>query len=477
MVLEWYRRDQKAVAEALRRGEPPEMATTMASGPLDELVALHDELGVFSGLDSMWVERQRGGVDDRLLLRTLAVLPFLEAASLTAAAGLLFRDPAVLLHLGWSALQIQRGDNERYRGRQGRQAVSLPCSPETLRDELGRVSETEWLRIQQPAVRQLFEKRLVRGTHYAIDGTGLGPGLRLVCLVCVSDERPKIVAWRLLQGAASEKGKEAVVTRGLIEQLLEIGGKNSMDLLLVDALYADGPLLAWCKCQHGIDVLVPIPKEREIHRDLKQLAAGGLLTFERYSYVRTIQGHKQRRTVDLGVQQGVTCWDSYRAAARDYGATQPQLWACLVRPVDATNEDDRPWTLVSTRPWPSGAAAFEAFRPRWHIENDAYRELKEGWGLEEQRWSRNPIVQRGRVTLTCLAFNTAQVYLDKQGEKLAVRGIRRLRRHYNRQLGATPTIIFLARNYAIFPLEELLRLLGHSPRKSLMPCLPLLHPP
>jgi len=274
MVLEWYRRDQKAVAEALRRGEPPEMATTMASGPLDELVALHDELGVFSGLDSMWVERQRGGVDDRLLLRTLAVLPFLEAASLTAAAGLLFRDPAVLLHLGWSALQIQRGDNERYRGRQGRQAVSLPCSPETLRDELGRVSETEWLRIQQQAVQQLFEKRLVRGTHYAIDGTGLGPGLRLVCLVCVSDERPKIVAWRLLQGAASEKGKEAVVTRGLIEQLLEIGGKNSMDLLLVDALYADGPLLAWCKCQHGIDVLVPIPKEREIHRDLEQLAAG-----------------------------------------------------------------------------------------------------------------------------------------------------------------------------------------------------------
>jgi hypothetical protein len=25
------------------------------------------------------------------------------------------------------------------------------------------------------------------------------------------------------------------------------------------------------------------------------------------------------------------------------------------------------------------------YRPRWHIENDGYRELKEGWGLEEQR--------------------------------------------------------------------------------------------
>ncbi len=27
-----------------------------------------------------------------------------------------------------------------------------------------------------------------------------------------------------------------------------------------------------------------------------------------------------------------------------------------------------------------------AFRPRWHIEDDAYRELKEGWGLEKQHW-------------------------------------------------------------------------------------------
>ena len=37
--MEWYRNDKAAVAEALRRGERPDLATTMASGPLDELVA------------------------------------------------------------------------------------------------------------------------------------------------------------------------------------------------------------------------------------------------------------------------------------------------------------------------------------------------------------------------------------------------------------------------------------------------------
>jgi hypothetical protein len=280
-----------------------------------------------------------------------------------------------------------------------------------------------------------------------------------------------------LEGDASEKGKEAAVTRSLIEQAVALGGKGTIELLLVDALYADGPLLAWCKYEQGIDVLVPLPSDREIHRDLMDLAAAGALPLQRHSYVRTIQGHKQRRTVDLGAQSGLTGWDSYIAAARQYGDSQPQLWACLVLPVDATSKDDRPWTLASTRPWVSGLAAYEGFRPRWHVENDTYRELKEGWGLEEERWGRDVAVQRGRVTLTCLAFNTAQVYLSRTGEKLSAQGIRRLRYEYFWQLGPSPAVIYVGRYYAIFPLEELMELLGHAPRHSLSARLPSLKPP
>lgn len=464
MQLTWYRRDNDAVAAALARGEQPDMATTMASGPLDELIALHDELGVFDALTEVEVERRRGGVEDALLLRSLAAPPFLETASFSGAAGQLFSDPAILLHLGWSPVQIRIGDNERRKQRRSRREESLPCSIETLRDELARVSAAAWLKLQREAVRPLFEHRLVRGGVYAVDGTALGPNLRLVTLVCVSAERPKIIAWRLLEGSASEKGKEAAVTRGLIEQAVELGGRGCIDLLLVDALYADGPLLAWCKYEQGIDVLTPLPKSREIHQDMEQLAAGGALHFARHSYVRYVQGHKQRRKLELGVERGVTCWDSYVEAARRYGDVQPELWACLVRPLEATREDDAPWTLVSTRCWPSGAAAFQAFRPRWRIENDAYRELKEGWGLETQRWGRNIAVQRGRVALTCLAFNTAQVYLSRAGEELAARGIRRLRRCYDRRLGRSPVVIYLGRNYGVFPVEELLRLLGNPLR-------------
>ena len=59
----------------------------------------------------------------------------------------------------------------------------------------------------------------MRGKVYAIAGSGLGDDFPLVALVCVSATRPIIVAWRVRSFAASEKGKEAQVTRELLEQV------------------------------------------------------------------------------------------------------------------------------------------------------------------------------------------------------------------------------------------------------------------
>src|SRR4051812_1897815 len=107
MERAWYRRGRGAGLAGPRRGGRPGMATTMACGPLDELVALHEELGILAALEAVAVERQRAGVSDGLLLRTLATLPFLQAPALRGAAGALFREPAILLQLGWAPAQIR----------------------------------------------------------------------------------------------------------------------------------------------------------------------------------------------------------------------------------------------------------------------------------------------------------------------------------------------------------------------------------
>jgi DDE family transposase len=466
----WYRHDRAAVVAALQRGERPDLATTLACGPVDELVALHEELGILATLDAVVTQRQRAGLADALLLRTLATLPFLAEASLGGAATALFREPAILLQLGWAPVQIRAGDNGRHRHPDGRQPGSLPCHPDTLRDALRRVAAQAWQQVQQVGVRALYARRLVRGRVYAIDGSGIGPDLRLVALVCVSGERPLIVAWRLLTGHASEKGKEAAVTRALIEQALALGGPACIALLLADALYADGPLLAWLKFERGIDALVRLPEDRLLYAEVQRLAALGRVSWTEHRCGRVVQGHKRLDTVAVTSSPDLTDWDSFVEAAARYGQPQPTLWAGLIRPVAPTAQPvTEAWALVSTRAWPNAFAAWQAYRPRWHIENDAYRELKEGWGLEEQRWGHDGAVAQGRLTLTCLAFNTAQVYRSQAGTTLAQRAIRRLRQVRRPEVGAAPVVIYVAGCYAVLALEDLLALVGTPVRASLLP--------
>jgi hypothetical protein len=297
-----------------------------------------------------------------------------------------------------------------------------------------------------------------------------GGDYRLICLVCVSAQRPMIVAWRLLEGTASEKGREAEVTRELIEQALRLGGPDGIELLLADALYADGPLLAWLAYAKGIDVLVPLPADRRMFKDALGLARRGMLEWTRHRYVRTIQGHKQARVIEVAAVAAMTSWDSFMEAARGYGVSDASLWVTLVREIEPEEKPLKDcWALVSTRRFADGYAAFQAFRPRWHIENDGYRELKEGFGLERQRWGRDALAAHCRTTLTILAFNTAQVYRGRGGQRLAKLGIRRLRRQSQAALGRTPVVIFMDDCYGVMPVEELLSVVGFPARQGLLP--------
>jgi hypothetical protein len=153
-----------------------------------------------------------------------------------------------------------------------------------------------------------------------------------------------------------------------------------------------------------------LPEERLLYQDLQGLAQGRLIDWSHHRYVRTIAGHKQVREVEVTAGGELRSWDSFLEAAANYGIGDASLWACLIRDVTtAETAAKSPRALVSTRRFADGFAALQTFRPRWHIEDDTYRELKEGWGLEQQRWGRDVAATVGRTTLTCLAFNSAQV--------------------------------------------------------------------
>ena len=110
------------------------------------------ELGVFEALELIEVDRKRGGIPDELLLRVLAVLPFVEAIGLSAAAGLLLADAAILLRLGFTIQQVQNGFNERHRGGAGKSEISKPCHPDVLREELARINPESIAAFRQRAI-------------------------------------------------------------------------------------------------------------------------------------------------------------------------------------------------------------------------------------------------------------------------------------------------------------------------------------
>lgn len=153
---------------------------TSKDGALDALAQLACELGVFEAVELIKVNRERAGVPDGLALRTLAMLPFIEAMSLSAAANTLFEDAGVLLQLGYTAVQIQEGFNRRRgKGRETKSADSRPYHPDVLREELQRIEVESLDAYRRHCVGELYKRGLIRSKIYAVDGSAIGPTQRL----------------------------------------------------------------------------------------------------------------------------------------------------------------------------------------------------------------------------------------------------------------------------------------------------------
>jgi hypothetical protein len=467
MAWEWRENDREKVLESLRKGEY-EAILTSREGALDALAHLAWELEVLEAVKLIEVEREREGVPDELVLRTLAILPFVEAMSLSAAANTLFEDAAVLLQLGYTAIEIQEGFNQR-RGKELKQksAQSRPYHPDVLRGEMLRIKVESLDAYRRHCIGVLYQRGLIRGKVYAVDGSGIGPEMRVVGLICLQKDGPLWVNWRLRTGKESEKGKEGEVVLAMVDEVREIAGKGAIGWMLMDALYADGFILANLKYARQIDVMVRLPEDRRMYEQLMGLLRVLPQTWQEHQDVRYLSGHKQTRQMRVAKMDELNDWEGFVEAAQALGVQAPTLSGFAIQsyPVDKPAEKEE-WALVATASFSTGWQAYTFWRNRWTIEYNGFRELKEGWHLEEALWTfRNTVVAAARLTFTLIAYNVAQISKSKVAERLKVRGIRKLRQELNRQFGyrSSPVIIFAAGAFTILHLEELVVLLGGKP--------------
>ena len=297
MAWEWRENNREKVLEALRKGEY-EAILTSREGALDALALLAWDLEVLEAVNLIQVEREREGVPDELLLRTLAVLPFVEALSLSVAANTLFEDAAVLMQLGYTAVQIQEGFNQRRgKGYEQKSAQSRPYHPDVLREELQRIQVESLDAYRRHCVGVLYQRGLIRSKLYAVDGSGIGPEMRVVGLLCLQKGGPLWVNWRLRTGNESEKGKEGEVVLAMVDEIRQIAGEKAIEWLLMDALYADGFILANLKYARQIDVMVRLPEDRRMYEQLLGLLRLLPESWQEHLDVRYLSGHKQTRQV------------------------------------------------------------------------------------------------------------------------------------------------------------------------------------
>lgn len=467
MAWEWRENNREKVLEALRKGEYEAILTTR-EGALDALAQLACELGVLEAVAMIEVEREREGIPDEMILRSLAILPFVEALSLSAAANTLFEDAAVLLQLGYTAVQIEAGFNQRRgKGHVQKSEQSRPFHPDVLRNELLRIKVESLDAYRRQCVRVLYERGLIRSRLYAVDGSGIGPDMRVVGLMCLQKDGPLWVNWRLRTGKESEKGKEGEVVLAMVDEVREIAGAGAIEWMLMDALYADGFILVNLKYARQIDVMVRLPEDRRMYEQLLGLVRVLPETWQEHLDVRYLSGHKQIRQMRVAKMDDLHDWQGFVEAAQALGVEKPSLSGFLIQS-DQLMKDGKPeeWALVATAPFNTAWQGYTFWRNRWTIENSGFRELKEGWHLEAALWTfHNTVIAAARLTFTLIAYNVAQISKSKVAGRLKARGIRKLRQVLNRQFGprSSPVIVFAAGAFTILPLEQLVILLGGKP--------------
>jgi len=295
--------------------------------------------------------------------------------------------------------------------------------------------------------------------------------MRVVGLICLQKDGPLWVNWRLRTGNESEKGQEGEVVLAMVDELREIAGTDTIAWMLMDALYADGFILANLKYARQIDVMVRLPEDRRMYEQLMGILRVIPEAWQEHPDVRYLSGHKQTRQMRVAKMDELNDWEGFVEAAQALGVENPTLSGFAIQS-DQLGKDGKPeeWALVATATFNTAWQAYTLWRNRWKIENSGFRELKAGWHLEEALWTfRNTAVAAARLTFTLIAYNVAQIAKSKVAERLKARGIRKLRQELNRQFGfrCSPVVVFAAGAFTILPLEELVVLLGGKPPQFL----------
>ncbi len=477
---QFHERAQKEVYRKLKARQRPQAVVGAGWGFLDHFFIFLFRLGFFARVDFRLKRVKRMMVPTVLMILTYEVKQLIGISSMNQLEEHLFRDTALLKIIGFTARQIQEGFCQRGKGkRRG------PMHRDTLADFLSRFTAQEVDFILEEAVRVLVKHRLVRGKTYILDATDLpttrrypGCGVKKVVkkvwtkegkevevveyvygyklLVLMEARHKLVVAARVVKINEHEKK----FTKRLVGEAQRRTG-GAVKVLLVDRAFIDGVLLWWLGKKMKIQFVIPARSNMEVSQDLRgfrsEKADGQRVFWEETKEVRV-----------LGVR-GLLSYDQFgeeghkkRRGRKDFKAN-PINGVMVVRWEGKDYDPGEEKVFLTILPVSRPLRVLEQYDLRSEIENQGFRELKQGYHLLKYPQKTGSAV-RAHAILTLIIYSLVNAYKSQRGQRLAHLGIRRWR---GKQMGQSihKMIVYYEGIYGIVDVEELFYLIDMTPQE------------
>jgi hypothetical protein len=276
-------------------------------------------------------------------------------------------------------------------------------------------------------------------------------------LLVLMEARHKIVvAARVVKINEHEKN----FTKELVREAKQRTG-GAVKVLLVDRGFIDGVLLWWLWKKMKIRFVIPARSNMEVSKDIRGFRS-------EKADGQTVFVEQTKKTKVMGVK-GLLSYDQFgeeqhrrRKGRKDFKANP--INAVMVLRWDGKDyEPGKEKVFLTNLSVSRPMKIIEQYDLRSEIENQGFRELKQGYHLLKYPQKTEAAV-RAHAVLTLIIYSLVNAYKSEYGQRLAHLGIRRWRR---KQMGQSihKMIVYYEGIYGIVDVEELFYLMDMTPKE------------
>lgn len=466
LFFRYHERNDQEVARRIRAGET-DFITGTGWALLDKFFVFLREVDFYSVLEQVKGEGyQRIMIALVRLITTYSVKVLLGIAHLRQVPSLLFKDAALLKRIGFTATQIREGICKRGKGK------NQPMHRKILGDLLCRLTKEEVFGIYNSAIKNLSRKKYVRDDTFILDTSPLettrlyeNRGIKKVTEKKWDSLKKKVIEITkyifgfkigMIQASESRIPVSCVFsqiqvhdnnfTEGLIEQAESNIGRK-IKLLLIDCGFLDGEKLWWLH-KRGTHFITRARTNMNVAEQIR--------SFRKDTEEKEVYYKKRKGTEIIGVE-GLTTYDQYgdekytkRHNRKDFKAN-PINGVMVIKFGGESYPPGKEPVFITDLPVDDPLLILDKYDLRSLIENQGFRELKQGWYINKFPVKKENAV-RAHAILTLLMYAINAAYQTERGQEAVRKGIRRLRLEDYQSI--YKIVVYSGPYFGIFDIEE-----------------------